>query len=318
MQSLAHYKLGDHLADDRVAEVYRATDTALGRTVTVRILRPQIAADAARRHAVVDTALAATRLSHPNIATLFDVGEEDDRHYFVFENTPGESLRAVVAGSPLNLRRAVDFGAQVADALAEAHSQGIVHGALSPDAVVLTQKGRVKVLGFGLPPLPADLDVQAEPSLSTEEVECLAPERVLGARIDARADLFSLGCLMFEMLTGRQPFSAATSSDTVVAVLGRTAPPPSHTNARVPAALDRIVERCLAKSVDRRTDSAAAVAAELREVAAGLDADDQAMEAPMALPSRAARPRRRRWLIVLLILLCLAALGALAALRFLV
>ena len=315
MKTLAHYKLGDHLGSDRLTEIYRATDTALGRTVTLRILRPEIAADAARRDALLAAARWTLPLSHPNIATLFEVREENGEHFLVFEQTPGETLRATIAGNPLNLRRAVDLGVQLADALAEAHGQQFVHGSLGADSIVVTQKGRVKILGFGLPSVPPDRPVQADASLSADEVESLAPERVLGARGDARADLFSLGCVLFEMLTGRQPFGAATAPDTMVAILGRTAPPPSQANARVPEALDRLVQRCLVKSVDGRADSAATIAAGLREIADTLDADERT-DMPAAPPAHAPR-RRRTWLIVVLILLCLAALAAVAAWQFL-
>ncbi len=312
MESLSHYDLGDHVGADHLADVYRATDTTLGRTVTVKILRPDIAADPARRDGLLASARAVLRLSHPNIAALFHVGEQDGKYFLVFEHTPGETLRAAIAGNPLNLRRAVDLGVQLADALADAHGQGFVHGALNPDSIVVTQKGRVKVLGFGLPLFPADQPIRSDGSLSPDDVECMAPERVLGERGDARADIFSLGCVLFEMLTGRQPFGAATASDTAVSILGRTPPPPSQLNARVPEPLDRVVERCLAKSVDRRVESAATVAAELREMAARMEADEQAdTRMPLTV-----RPTRRRpiWLILLLIILCLAGLGAAAAL----
>jgi serine/threonine protein kinase len=204
---------------------------------------------------------------------------------------------------------------QIADALADAHGQGFVHGALNPDSIIVTQKGRVKVLGFGLPSVPPDQPIQSDASLSSDDIECVAPERVLGEGGDGRADVFSLGCVLYEMVTGRQPFGAATASDTAVAILSRTPPPPSQLNARVPDALDRIVERCLAKSVDRRCDSAATVAAELRELAAQMEADEKA---DTRMPLSVRPPRRRRiWLIYLLVLLCLAGLAAAAAIWFL-
>lgn len=311
MKSLAHFKLGEQVGSDRLTDIYRATDTALGRTVTVRILRPDIAADTARRDAIIAAARWTLPLSHPNIATLFEVGEANGEHFFVFEHTPGETLRAAIAGNPLNLRRALDLGMQLADALAEAHSQQFVHGSLGPDSIVVTQKGRVKILGFGLPLVPVDRPIPSDASLSADEVECLAPERVLGAGGDARADIFSFGCVLFEMLTGRQPFSAATASDTMIAILGRTPPPPSQANARVPEALDRLLQRCLVKSVEGRADSAATIASELREVAAGLEAGERS-DMPLPVPVRARR-RRRTWLIVALIVLCLAGLAAVAA-----
>jgi serine/threonine-protein kinase len=301
MASLAHYNLGEHVGKDRISDVYRATDTALGRTVTVKILRDEVAADAPRREALMESARRALSLSHPNIAALFQVGEENGKHFLVFEHAVGQTIRASVAGCPMNVRRAVDLGAQIADALADAHAQGFVHASLNPESIVLTQTGRLKILGFGVPAGVSDLT-------TPDEVECLAPERVLGEGGDQRADVFSLGCILFEMLTGTQPFAAATASDTGVAVLSRTPPPPSQLNAAVPEALDRVVERCLAKSVDRRCESAATVAAGLREVADRLQADERT-DVPLA---QFAQPpaRRRTWLVVLLILLALAGVSA--------
>ncbi len=304
MESLAHYTLGEHVGTERTSDVYRATDTTLGRTVTIKVLRHEVAADAARRDGLLASARRALALSHPNIAALFHVGEEGGKHFLVVEHTPGESLRAAVAGNAMSVRRAADLGSQIADALADAHAQGFVHGSLNPESIVLTQKGRVKILGFGQPANVADL-------ATPDEVECMAPERVLGEQGDARADVFSLGCVLFEMLTGQQPFAAATASDTGVAILSRTPPPPSQFNAAVPEALDHVVERCLAKSVQGRCDSAATLAAELREIASGSKGEERTA-VPAAMFSAPAA-RRRTWLIVLVILLCLAGLSAAAA-----
>jgi len=301
MESVAQYRLGEHVGRDRISDVYRATDTTLGRTVTVKILREEVAADVPRREALMESARRSVSLSHPNIAALFHVGEEHGKHYLVFEHTAGQTIRAAVAGSPMNVRRAVDLGAQIADALADAHAQGFVHGSLNAESIVLTQTGRVKILGFGVPASVSELT-------TPDEVECLAPERVLGERGDQRADVFSLGCILFEMLTGTQPFAAATASDTGVAILSRTPPPPSQMNAAVPESLDRVVEHCLGKSIDRRCDSAATVAAGLREVGEQLQAGERT-DAPPAIfgPPPA---RRRTWLVALLILLALAGLSA--------
>ena len=307
MEPLAHYNLGEHVGTDRISDVYRATDTTLGRTVTIKVLREDVVADAPRREALMESARRTLSLSHPNIAALFHVGEEGGRHYLVFEHAAGQTIRAAVAGSAMNVRRAVDLGAQIADALADAHAQGFVHGSLNPEAIVLTQTGRVKIFGFGVPAAVSDF-------ATPDEVECLAPERVLGERGDQRADVFSLGCILFEMLTGTQPFAAATASDTQVAILSRTPPPASQLNAAVPDALDRVVERCLGKSMDRRCDSAATVAAGLGEVAAQLQAEERT-DVPVALFSQAPA-RRPTWLIVLVILLCLAGLSAGAFLLF--
>ncbi len=313
MESLAHYDLSEQVGRDSIADVYRARDTALGRTVTVRVLRPEIVADQALCERLLTTARSTMALSHPNIASLFQVGEADGKTFAVFEHTQGETLRAVVAGSPLNLRRAVDLGAQIADALADAHAQGFVHGTLNPDSIVVTQKGRVKLLGFGLPLVAVDRPVQSGTALSADDVECLAPERVLGERGDARADIVSLGCVLFEMLTGKQPFGAATAADTAVAILSRTPPPPSQFNAHVPAELDAVVGRCLAKSIEARDESAVTVAATLRQSAAQMD--DERVDEAAIVAAGAPRRGRSTWFIVLLVLLALAAVAAVWLLR---
>jgi serine/threonine-protein kinase len=302
---LDRYTLGEHVASGPVADAYRATDDTMGRTVTVRMLRANLVVDAGRCEALLAAARPVLPLSHPNIAALFDVGEDQGRPFLVFEHTSGQTLRSTVSGSPMNVRRALDFGAQLADALAEAHGLGLVHGGLNPESIIITAKGRPKILDFGLASWVA-LASDGTPStplaestgLSPEDVECLAPEQVLGEHGDARADLFSFGCVLFEMLTGTQPFAAATSADTAMAILSRTPPPPSQLNARVPPALDALVVRCLAKSLDRRADAAASLAARLRGLTQEMEAEKRE-ERKFDLP----RPRTRRpipaWVLVL-------------------
>jgi serine/threonine protein kinase len=319
-ETLGQYKIVDHLGITAVAEIYRAIDTALGRTVALRVLRDEVASDPPRRDALLAAARLVQPLSHPNIAELFDVGEENGRPFLVFEHTPGDTLRATIAGCPLNVRRAVDLGAQLADALAEAHGRGIVHRALKPDLVVITAKGRPKILDFCLAATPGVIPrspdgvaggpAQGPQTVSPEDVECLSPEQVLGDRGDERTDVFALGCILFEMLTGTQPFSAATAADTSVAVLGRTPPPPSQLNARVPGDLDRLVARCLAKSLDGRCENAAAVAAELRRISTEMETDDGAGRATSPIVRSLRDPSRLP--LALLILACLVGVAGVA------
>ncbi len=314
-ETLGQYKLVDHLGANATTDTYRAIDTSLGRTVTLRVLREDANGGAGNSDALLAAARLVHPLSHPNIAELFDIGEENGKRFLVFEHTPGDTLRATIGGSPLNVKRAVDLAAQLADALAEAHGRGIVHRALKPDLVVITAKGRPKILDFALAAAHAGESpraphgVQTHHAVSPEEVECSSPEQVLGERGDERADVFALGCILFEMLTGTQPFSAATGADTCVAVLGRTPPPPSQLNARVPEDLDRLVARCLAKSLDRRCESAAAVAAELRRISAEMELEEGA--SPKMTFIAGSSPAPSRLLLVLLIVACLAGAFAL-------
>jgi serine/threonine protein kinase len=301
---LDRYILGDRIGPGPLAEVYRATDDTMGRTVTVKVLRADLVADADRRRALLAAARLVLPLSHPNIAALFEVGEDQGCTFLVFEHTAGETLRATISGSPMNVRRALDFGAQIADALAEAHGLGLVHGTLNPESVIITAKGRPKILDFGLASWVAiasggkPMTPLAESTgLSPEDVECMAPEQVLGERGDSRVDLFSFGCVLFEMLTGKQPFAAATAADTAMAILSRTPPPPSQLNARVPPALDALVGSCLAKSLDRRVGTAATVAAELRQLAQEIEVEKREGR-KIDLPHSRARRPARTWLLV--------------------
>lgn len=323
--TLGHYKLGDSISSDAVAETCRATDTTLGRTVTVKILSRAVTDEGTLRDRILDAAKKALQLSHPNIAELFELGEHDGRHYLVYEHTAGQTLRATIAGSPLNVRLVVELAVQLADALAEAHSRNIVHGAIRPDSIAVTAKGRAKILDFGFPSTPARLRLGGRPAgpgsaaprgshpppfaaFSPDDVEWMSPEQVLGEQSDERTDIFSLGSVLFEMLTGTQPFAAATGADTAVAILSRTPPPPSQMNASVPAALDRVVMRCLAKSLDGRYGSAAAVAAELRELSVQMEIQEaEDVKAP-ASPRPVRRRSRLPLVLVVLILVVLAVL----------
>ncbi|MGE5358883.1 MAG: serine/threonine-protein kinase [Bacteroidales bacterium] len=304
---LGNYTLNDHVRTDALADVYRATDTSLGRTVTVKVLRPAVAADPTRRDAVLSAAREAIPLSHPNVVELFEVGETSGRHFLAFEHVAGETLRATVAGTPLNVRKAVDFGAQLADALAEAHGRGLVHRGLRPETIMVTAKGRPKILDFGLAPAHSAVSSpDGNPQASPDDVECLSPEQVLGEHGDERTDVFALGCVLFEMLTGTSPFAAATGADTAVAILGRTPPPPSQMNARVPEALDRLVMNCLAKSLDRRAGSAAAIASQLRDIAAQMEIDENTGTHAVPQFAMPNAERRSRLGLVLLLLGVLA------------
>ena len=165
--------------------MYRARDTRLGRTVAVKLPGAELQADRARLDALSSDARAASVLSHPNIAALYEIGDEDGRLFLVFEFVPGEPLKRVIAGRPLNMRRAVDLATQMADALADAHAAEVVHGDLTPDTVMVTPKGNAKILDFGF--------VRWKKSPTP------------GGESDHRTDIEALGALLFEMLTGRPP-----------------------------------------------------------------------------------------------------------------
>jgi serine/threonine protein kinase len=278
MQTIAHYNILERLGTGALGEVYRARDLKVGRTVALMALPSALIAEPGRRQEFLAQARAAAALNHPNIASLFDVVEQEGRCYLAYEFAAGPSLREEMAGRAVNPRRAIELAAQVADALAEGHSRGLVHGDLRPENVVVTPKGSAKILNFGL--VKWTTGGQARATASSPEglgndpqnvAAYLSPEQALGGTIDERSDLFSFGVILHEMLTGRSPFSAATPAATVMNVIRMSPPPPSKINPAIPADLDVLVARTLAKPVDGRPSGALALSSNLRRIATAID-----------------------------------------------
>jgi eukaryotic-like serine/threonine-protein kinase len=276
-RTVAHYNLLEPIGEGGLGEVYRARDTKAGRTVALKLLPP--IADEAARQALLEDARAAATLSHPNIATLWDVGEEEGVHYLAYEFVAGITLKQEIGGRPVHARRAVELAVQIADALADAHGRGLIHGDVRPDTIAVTQKGSAKLLDFGMAPWTRGGAVRRLAARAPETLEAgalpivayLSPEQALGGLVDGRTDVFSLGAVLYEMLTGTQAFRAATTADTVMDVIRAAPDAPSTVNPLVPQDLDAIVARALAKDIHARQQSAAALSAELRSVGAVLD-----------------------------------------------
>jgi eukaryotic-like serine/threonine-protein kinase len=279
-QSIAHFNLLERIGRGALGDVFRARDTRVGRTVAIKVLEPALIADETRRLALFDEARLATRVSHPNVATLFEVAEADGVSYFAYEFASGAPLRAEMAGRALNPRRAVELCIQIADGLADGHAAGILHGDVRPETIVVTGKGSAKLLDFGMwrwtrGGLARRAAGRAPESLPDEDaviVRYMAPEQALGGQMDGRADVFSLGIILYEMLTGVNPFAAPNVPDTVMNIVRTSPPAPSSVNAGVPPELDTIAARALSKDLEKRLQSAASFSAELRRVAPALDA----------------------------------------------
>jgi eukaryotic-like serine/threonine-protein kinase len=282
-----------------MGEVYRARDTRLERTVAVKILPPRLALDPARRARFQREAHAISALEHPHICTLHDIGEQEGQVFLVMEHLKGETLAGRLEKGPLPLAQALEVGVQIADALAAAHKQGIVHRDLKPGNVMLTGTG-AKLLDFGLASLRGHGEQRAADSLTSTPTEAapltgegtilgtmpyMAPEQLEGRAVDARTDVWALGAILYEMVTGRRAFEGRSSASLVAAILEREPAPLATTQPLAPPSLERTVKRCLAKSPDERWDGAHDVADELRWIAQG-------GPAPAGAPTV---PPRRRW-----------------------
>jgi serine/threonine protein kinase len=269
--AIAHYKVLAPLGAGGLGEVFRARDTRVGRTVAVKVLPAAVASDPVRLRPLLDAAKLAASMSHPNITTLFEIGQDSACRYLVFEFVPGDPLSALIDGRALNVKRAVELAIQLADALADAEAHDLVHGDIRPGTIVITSKDSAKFMNFGLAAFTAGGAGRREAS-----AVYVAPEEAGGPSGDIRSDIFSLGAVLFEMLTGRQRGQGLA---------------PGSLNKAVPPELDRIVERMLAGNINERFQSAATVAAELRAIAAILEARATAEEVAFEPPNR----RSRRW-----------------------
>ncbi|HEV8348193.1 MAG TPA: protein kinase [Vicinamibacterales bacterium] len=322
VESLAHYKILERIGAGGMGEVYRARDTRLGRTVAVKVLPAAVADNPERRERFLREARATAALSHPNIAALYEIGEDQGHLFLAFEYVPGETLHATIAGRPMNPRIAIGLGVQIADALADAHAEGIVHRDIKAANIIVTPKGNAKILDFGLATWTAggaerEHAAEAATTMKTNAgttlgtVAYMSPEQALGERVDHRTDIFSLGVVLFEMLTGKLPFTGTTPTAIALQIVQAPAPSPSSLNPSLPRELDPIVMKALAKSLDQRYESAATVAAELRSMAAILDVRAEISESEPSTLAGVRGPRKSYVGWILLILL-LAALGAAA------
>ncbi|MBI1762541.1 MAG: protein kinase [Acidobacteria bacterium] len=274
---LGHYEIAAPLGAGGMGEIYLAQDMRLGRRVALKLLPAQFTADAERLRRFVLEAKAASALNHPNIITIYEVGEADAVHFIATEFIEGETLRQRMAQTRLSVADAVNIAQQIVSALAAAHEAGIVHRDIKPENVMIRRDGYVKVLDFGLAKLverqrPASdpeaptLALKTDPGKVMGTVSYMSPEQARGLEVDARSDLFSLGVVLYEMIGGRLPFIGQTPSDVLAAVLHHEPPPLEMRSGNLPAEVNWILIRLLAKDREERYQNSKSLFSDLRRV----------------------------------------------------
>jgi Tol biopolymer transport system component/tRNA A-37 threonylcarbamoyl transferase component Bud32 len=275
---LGRYEIRTPLGAGGMGEVYLAQDAELGRAVAIKILPADVAADQQRMNRFVQEARAASALSHPNILAIYEIGWADATRFIAMEYVEGETLRQRMARAPMKLGDVLEVVMQSASALSAAHAAGVVHRDVKPDNIMLRADGYVKVLDFGLAKLarghetapdaeaPTRALVNTSPGTVMGTVAYMSPEQARGQETDARADVWSLGVVLYEMITGRQPFAGETSSHAIVSILEREPPPLSRYADGVPEALEWIVAKALTKDRDERYQTAREMLVDLRRL----------------------------------------------------
>ena len=270
---LGPYEIVAALGAGGMGQVYRARDTRLDRSVAIKILPAVFAADNDRLQRFQQEARVLGSLNHPNLLAIFDVGSHDGLHYLVSELLEGETLRQRLNEGPLPLRKALDYGIQLANGLAAAHEKGIVHRDLKPDNIFITRDGRAKILDFGLAKASAQgaqnsdtmTGAATQPGIVLGTVGYMSPEQVRGKPADARSDIFSFGAILYEMLAGQRAFRGDSSVETMNAILKHDPPEISASGKEISPGMERLLRRCLEKTPEERFQSA-------RDLAFALDA----------------------------------------------
>jgi DNA helicase II / ATP-dependent DNA helicase PcrA len=286
VETIAHYRIIEPIGAGGMGQVYKAYDNKLQRVVALKVLPPEYVSQPDRRRRFFQEARAASALTHPHILTVYEVGEDDGKPYIAMEYVEGQTLRQKIKASALELKEAVEIAIQIAAGLARAHELGIIHRDLKPENLMLSRDGYAKILDFGLAKLVAERDralvadseqktlirgIETESGTLMGTVNYMAPEQLLGQRVDRRCDVFSFGVVLCEMLTGKAPFVHENRIDTMHAILHRDPQFPGDNRSQLPSDVQRVLTKALAKAPKERYQSIEDLAAELKQIKRALD-----------------------------------------------